>query len=91
MQPSLSLSLVALVFFCLSDPAKSTKLIFENLSVVFPSIISNCLNDKVMIVWALEDVLFISVDPIDLFLLPKSIIFSIASNESTACLDKSWT
>eukprot|EP00345_Euplotes_harpa_P019258 CAMPEP_0168338168 /NCGR_PEP_ID=MMETSP0213-20121227/12666_1 /TAXON_ID=151035 /ORGANISM="Euplotes harpa, Strain FSP1.4" /LENGTH=156 /DNA_ID=CAMNT_0008343879 /DNA_START=482 /DNA_END=949 /DNA_ORIENTATION=- len=43
-----------------------------------------------MIVWALDDVLFISVDPIDLFLFPSSIILSIASKESTGCLDRSY-
>lgn len=36
-QPSLSLSFVAFVFFYRSEPAKSTRLITENLSVLFPS------------------------------------------------------
>lgn len=58
-QPSLSLSFEAYVCFCFSDPAKSTKLITESLSVVFPSMISNCLKVTVIIVWALDDVLFI--------------------------------
>jgi len=40
----------------------------ESLSVVFPSMISNCLKVTVMIVCAQDEVLFIYVDPIDQFL-----------------------
>ena len=79
LHPSFNLAPVAPVELALSLPAKSTKLILDNFSdLVFPTVCI-CLNSIVTIVWALEDVLFIKVDPIVLFWYPSSILFEISS------------
>ena len=66
--PSFNLSPVAPVYPAFSEPAKSTKFITENFSYLLISSIIICLNSIVIIVWALLDVAFIYVEPIDLFL-----------------------
>ena len=68
LQPSFSLSPVAPVEPERSDPAKSTKLIILNFSLLFLATIVTCLNSIVTIVCALEEVAFIKVEPIVLLL-----------------------
>ncbi len=63
----------------------------ENFSTFLPSSVLIYLNSIVIIVWALLDVWFIYVAPIDLLIYPSSIFFAINSYESTACLVKSYT
>ena len=79
LQPSFNLSPVAPVLPALSDPAKSTKFIILNFSLLRPAIIVNCLNSMVTIVWARLLVAFINVLPIVRFSYPSSIFLLISA------------
>ena len=86
LHPSFNLSPVAPVEPDLSEPAKSTRLIILNFSLLlFPNIVT-CLNSIVTIVCALELVAFINVEPIVLLLYPSSIFFDISSYDVTGYL-----
>ena len=67
LHPSFNRSPVAPVIPVLSEPAKSTKFIRLNFSLLFFAKIVICLNSIVTIVCALELVAFIKVEPIVLF------------------------
>ena len=76
LDPSFSLSPVAPVLSALSEPARSIKLMSEAfLFRTWPESLSMkiYLNWIVVTVWALDDVAFMFVDPIVLFLVPLSI------------------
>jgi hypothetical protein len=77
--PSFKRSPVAPVAPDFSEPAKSTKLITENFSCGRPSSWMIYLNSIVITVCALDEVAFIKVLPMVLFLWPSSIFASIAS------------
>ena len=91
LQPSFNLSPVAPVAPLRSDPAKSTKFIILNFSLLLFANIVICLNSIVTIVCALELVAFIKVLPIVLLLYPSSIFFDISSYEVTGYFDKPST
>ena len=67
LHPSFNLSPVEPVIPVRSEPAKSTKFILLNFSLLFLSNIVICLNSIVTIVCARELVAFINVEPIVLF------------------------
>ena len=72
-QASFSLSFLDSVFLTDSEPAKSTKKIYEFFYIVFFNAYFLYTSSNIIIVCALELVAFISVAPNDLFSLPYSI------------------
>lgn len=67
---SFSLSPVAIVIFCLYEPARSTKWSLGVFNTFFPSIYDFMASETVKIEWDLEDYRFIWVYPICLFFIP---------------------
>lgn len=75
---SFNLSPVAPVFPTFSEPAKSTKFITDNLSLLLPSSENNYLNSITITVCALDELAFINVAATDLCEFPYSILISIS-------------
>ena len=87
-EASFSLSPEAPVFPTFSEPARSTKFMTDNLSVLVFSVYIIYFNSIIIIVCALEEVAFIRVAPTDLCLLPSSILCSISEKLLTGILIK---